>query len=125
MTKSDLRAYRRRLTEMAAALGGTVAELRDEAMRPTGTEAGGSSPAADAQPDPGAQASEEEMALALLGTEGHTLAEVNAALDRLDRGAFGACEACGRAIAKSRLGALPYARRCIGCARRAEAGGSH
>ena len=117
LTEQDLRTYRRRLGEMAARLGGEVAELEDEAFRPTGTEAGGAS-AAD--PDPAAQAAAEGVAVALLDAEGHTLADVNAALDRLDRGAFGRCDGCGRPIAKARLDALPYARRCIRCERGAE-----
>jgi RNA polymerase-binding transcription factor DksA len=117
LSEQDLRTYRGRLRELAARLGGEVAELEDEAFRPTGTEAGGAS-AAD--PDPAVQAAAEGVAVALLDAEGHTLADVNAALDRLDRGAFGRCDGCGRPIAKARLDALPYARRCIRCARAAE-----
>jgi RNA polymerase-binding transcription factor DksA len=33
---------------------------------------------------------------------------------------FGRCEECGRPIAKGRLEVLPYARCCLGCARRLE-----
>lgn len=44
------------------------------------------------------------------------LAEVDAALERLDRGTYGTCEQCGRAIAPGRLEARPTARRCIDCA---------
>ncbi|MBX9579382.1 MAG: TraR/DksA C4-type zinc finger protein [Gemmataceae bacterium] len=117
LTEQDLLTYRRRLREMAARLGEEVAELEDEAFRPTGTEAGGAS-AAD--PDPAAQAAAEGVAVALLDAEGHTLADVTVAIDRLDRGAFGRCDGCGRPIAKARLDALPYARRCIRCARVAE-----
>lgn len=116
LTEQDLLTYRRRLREMAARLGGEVAELEDEAFRPTGTEAGGAS-AAD--PDPAAQAAAEGVAVALLDAEGHTLADVNAALDRLDRGTFGRCAGCGGRIARARLDALPFARRCIRCERAA------
>lgn len=91
-----------------------MAGLEDEALRPTGTEAGG---AAASRPDPAALAAGEGVAVALLAAEGHVLAEVNAALGRIDRGAFGRCEGCGGAVAKARLDALPYARRCIRCER--------
>lgn len=46
------------------------------------------------------------------------LAELDAALDRVDAGTYGTCESCGRPIAPARLEALPAARRCIVCAAR-------
>jgi DnaK suppressor protein len=45
---------------------------------------------------------------------GH-LAQVDAALARLDDGTFGKCVRCGRAIAPGRLEALPWAAHCIEC----------
>lgn len=44
------------------------------------------------------------------------LAEVDAALARLDAGTYGACERCGAPIGQERLDARPVARQCIGCA---------
>ena len=41
------------------------------------------------------------------------LAEVNAALKRLDDGTYGKCAVCGRDIDPHRLEALPYATLCI------------
>ena len=48
------------------------------------------------------------------------LAEVDAALARLDDGTYGTCEACGRPIGDDRLDALPFTRFCIDDAARAE-----
>ncbi len=48
----------------------------------------------------------------------HHLAEVDAALVRVDAGTYGVCEACGSPIGDARLEALPAARLCIGCAAR-------
>jgi RNA polymerase-binding transcription factor DksA len=45
------------------------------------------------------------------------------ALARLDQNRNGVCERCGKRIAKERLRALPYARFCVPCARRAESPG--
>jgi len=42
-----------------------------------------------------------------------TLDEVEAALVKLDEGAYGLCEVCGEAIAAARLEAMPAARYCI------------
>ncbi|MFC7361461.1 TraR/DksA family transcriptional regulator [Nocardioides astragali] len=48
----------------------------------------------------------------------HHLAEVDAALARLDAGTYGVCERCGEPVGEARLEALPAARTCIGCAAR-------
>jgi len=44
------------------------------------------------------------------------LAELDAALQRVDRGTFGTCERCGDAIPDARLLARPTARTCVPCA---------
>lgn len=43
------------------------------------------------------------------------MAEVEAALHRLDAGAYGDCEDCGEAIPLQRLRVQPAARRCAAC----------
>jgi len=48
------------------------------------------------------------------------LAEVDAAMERLDAGTYGTCELCGRPIGQGRLEARPVARTCIECATAAE-----
>lgn len=47
--------------------------------------------------------------------EGH-LAEIEAALGRLDAHAFGGCEVCGRMIDPARIEVRPTARTCVSCA---------
>jgi RNA polymerase-binding transcription factor DksA len=49
----------------------------------------------------------------------HHLAEVDAAIGRVEAGTYGVCEVCGEAIGEARLEALPAARTCIRCAARA------
>jgi DnaK suppressor protein len=44
---------------------------------------------------------------------GHLLAEIEAALERIDDGTFGTCAACGQPIGPERLDAVPYATLCI------------
>ena len=44
------------------------------------------------------------------------LAEVERALEKLDKGTYGTCENCGQRIADARLEAMPATRFCINCA---------
>jgi len=44
------------------------------------------------------------------------IAEIRAALARIEHGTYGICASCGGDIAKARLEALPTATRCITCA---------
>jgi DnaK suppressor protein len=46
------------------------------------------------------------------------LAEIDDALKRIDAGTYGICASCGQPIAEERLEAMPWATRCIDCARR-------
>jgi DnaK suppressor protein len=55
--------------------------------------------------------------------EGHSeqvLAQIRAALTRIDEGKFGTCTNCGKPIAEERLEARPWASLCIDCQREAE-----
>lgn len=61
---------------------------------------------------------ERGEAEALAGKLRDALAEVDAAIDRLEKGTYGRCERCGEPIAAARLEAKPAARRCIACASR-------
>ena len=50
------------------------------------------------------------------------LAEVEAALRRMDEGGYGGCHRCGRPISLPRLRVMPQSRRCADCHRAEEAG---
>lgn len=63
-----------------------------------------------------------ETMFALSDTERRLMLEIDDALDRLQRGTFGACEACPRNIGIQRLRAVPWARLCIECAELEERG---
>lgn len=43
------------------------------------------------------------------------LAEIDAALDRMDRGVYGQCVSCGQPIPEDRLEVLPMAPQCMPC----------
>lgn len=56
-----------------------------------------------------------QLTAVLAHTRAH-LADLDAALERLDTDAYGSCEGCGQRIAIDRLAAHPAARTCIDCA---------
>lgn len=70
------------------------------------------------EPDWEDQAADESAAAVLyqIGeTERTALARIQASLERIDRGTYGACTACGGPIDLDRLRAIPEADRCAGC----------
>jgi YteA family regulatory protein len=52
----------------------------------------------------------------------HVLAEIDAALQRIEEGTYGICTNCGKQIPEERLEALPWATLCIDCQRLRERG---
>jgi RNA polymerase-binding protein DksA len=52
------------------------------------------------------------------------LKQIDAALDRLARGGFGVCAACGEDISPKRLAAIPWAHCCITCQERTGSAGA-
>jgi RNA polymerase-binding protein DksA len=53
---------------------------------------------------------------------GEVLAQIDAALKRIDDGTYGTCTNCGREIPQERLEAYPWASLCIECRRESEQG---
>ena len=60
---------------------------------------------------------ERAQVAALLDQAERQLAELDAAVARVDAGGYGRCESCGDQIAAERLLVRPAATRCIACAR--------
>jgi len=61
------------------------------------------------------QVFEQQRDLALRDRAAQHLAQVEAALARLEAGTYGRCLRCGRDIPADRLEALPWAAHCIDC----------
>ena len=76
---------------------------------------------ADDEHDPeGATIAFERSQVGALASQARArLAEVDAALARLDAGDYGTCVGCGGPVGEERLEARPAAARCIACASRA------
>src|SRR5262249_17299737 len=63
----------------------------------------------------GASVAEAERIVTVSEDLQDILAQVNAALGRMNDGQYGICRRCGRPIAEPRLEAFPYVAYCIDC----------
>lgn len=108
----DLDLARQRLAEERERLSQVQSEMADAAVneRESTTEL---SSLDQHQADIGTELFDRERDLGILEAVEGELAEVERALQRIDEGAYGTCEACGRPIGDERLEAQPYARFCV------------
>jgi DnaK suppressor protein len=67
------------------------------------------------QADAGSDAYDRDFALSLLSQEQDALFEIDEALKRIAKGAYGTCEMSGKTIPKARLEARPFARFTVEC----------
>ena len=118
MTKAEINHFRRPLLDLRKRVGGDLAELEEETLKPVGGESSGGLSDVPVHPaDLGTEEFEEELSLTLVEDEEQLLAEIDDALDRIEKGTYGRCENCHQEIPRERLEALPYARYCIRCTR--------
>jgi len=83
--------------------------------------AGGELSSVDQHPgDSGTETFEMEKNVSLLEQVDDELLEVEAAVQRLERGTYGSCQVCSRPIGEERLEALPATRFCVEDQARAE-----
>jgi DnaK suppressor protein len=103
----------RRLEEERTRLQGIRDGLQRE-QEEGSSETGGELSSFDQHPgDSGTETFEMEKNVSLLEQVDDELAEIDAAAQRLERGTYGTCQACGRPIGDDRLEALPATRFCV------------
>ncbi len=107
----DAAAARARLEAERTRVEGLVAELRSEGLDQEESEQSGELTHYDQHPaDQASDTFEREKDLAILEGLENELAEIEAALQRLDDGTYGIDEVTGEPIAADRLAAYPIAR---------------
>jgi RNA polymerase-binding transcription factor DksA len=107
----DEGAARERLEHERARVGELIAELRNEGLDEEQAAQSGDLTHYDQHPaDQGSELFEREKDLAILEGLELDLAEIEAALQRLDEGTYGVDEVTGDPIDPERLDALPTAR---------------
>jgi DnaK suppressor protein len=103
----------RRLEEERTRLQGIRDGLQREQDEGS-SETGGELSSIDQHPgDSGTETFEMEKNVSLLEQVDDELQEIEAAAQRLDRGTYGTCQACGRPIGNPRLEAMPATRFCV------------
>lgn len=109
--KTMLEAEQQRLTQL-------IEEYEEELEEARLTET-----SADRSPDPGSAEAgsmkfEYEKELSLERNAVDLLHKVEHALARIEEGTYGICEVCAGPIPVARLEVLPYATKCVACARK-------
>ncbi len=122
LDRVDVKEIQELLLERSSALEFDLAGLESETGGAGAERAGAHSSAPGHLAELASDASERDHMYGRLESQSGELMEVRAALQRLEKGAFGDCETCGEAIPLERLRAIPYARLCVAC-KSAEEGG--
>lgn len=119
LSTEQRQALREQLQQRAKVLG---SELRDAAAERRDAGPGkrpGETP--DDAGDQGEQVQRDEVREAEQNRDATELADIEAALQRMDAGGYGECVDCGIDIPPARLQAQPAAVRCVACQQKFEA----
>jgi DnaK suppressor protein len=108
-TRGLLLAERARARSRAAALDREFAGIAEAASEP-GTDD-------EHDPEGATLAFERQHTAALLARTHEQIADIDAAIGRLDEGTYGICVRCGQPVGQERLAARPAAATCVRCAR--------
>jgi RNA polymerase-binding transcription factor DksA len=117
LTKSQLSKFRQQLESLAVRVRSDATSMLEQARHSSGGNGG--SELSNAPFHLGDMGTEEylyDLNTTLLENEQFIAVESREALRRMDEGKFGLCVACGDAIVKDRLEAIPFTRYCVACA---------
>lgn len=121
MNKTEAKEFKDLLLNLRDRLRGDVNGLADAALRKTRSEASGDlSSMPIHMADVGSDNFEQEFTLHLMENDEETLAQINAALERIEEGVYGVCSECEKKIPKARLQAIPFTSMCVKCAGEAQ-----
>jgi DnaK suppressor protein len=121
MNRVELKVYKDRLLALRSRMCGDVRQLQENSLRKGRSETQGDlSSMPIHMADIGSDNYEQDFSLSLMENEGAALEKIQASLERIEEGTYGACEECGAKIPKTRLNAIPYATLCVKCASQQE-----
>jgi RNA polymerase-binding protein DksA len=118
----DTDRFREALLEERTRVEAAIQNLHDENPGTLAEDAGEETAYDNHLADTATETYDRELDYSLEENSEHVLAEIDAALNRIEAGTYGTCTNCGKQIAEERLEALPWATLCIDCARDRERG---
>lgn len=106
MSEAEIKGYKARLSQVREEIAGRLSRTAEDG-RSTGS----------GEPDDEAQKAADSYAKEFLFRQNDSvrqrLQEIEDALERIETGEYGFCEATGEPIGKRRLDAVPWARYCV------------
>jgi len=121
LTSSEVEHFREMLLAKRKEIAGNVNDIEDETLRKSHSS-GDLSSMPIHMADLGTDNYEQDFALGLMDSERKMLQEINDALQRIEEGTYGTCQATGKWIAKMRLEAKPWAKYSMEHTRKMEQG---
>ena len=120
MSAIDTEHFRELLQEERKRVVAAIQNLHDDHQGSISDETGEDAAYDNHLADTATETYDRELDYTLEENSEHVLAEIDAALKRIDDGTYGICTSRGEQIPVERLEARPYATLCIDCQREQE-----
>ena len=117
MSAIDTDRFREALLEERQRVEAALQNLHEESSGTLYEDAGEETAYDNHLADTATETYDRELDYTLEENSEHVLAEIDAALTRIENGTYGKCTNCGKQIPEERLEALPWATLCIDCQR--------
>ena len=116
MEQEKLEFFKNLLLEKRSELMNQLGIIKETSFKDTIKDSSGDNSAYSFHmADQGTDAQEREKAFMFAYREGRLIYHIDEALERIEKGIYGLCHECGKAISIERLEAVPHARLCIQC----------
>jgi YteA family regulatory protein len=116
----DTDRFREVLLEERTRVEAALENLHEETSGTLSEDAGEETAYDNHLGDTATETYDRELDYSLEESSERLLAEIDAALKRIEEGTYGICSNCGKQIPEERLEALPWATLCIDCQRQQE-----
>jgi DnaK suppressor protein len=116
----DTSRFREVLLEERRRVVAAIENLHEDHAGSLSDEAGEEAAFDNHLADTATETYDRELDYTLEENSEHVLADIDAALTRIEDGTYGVCTSCGKPIPEERLEARPWAPLCIDCKRQRE-----
>jgi len=120
VSATDVDRFREALVEERQRVTAAIENLHDEHPGSMAEDSGEDAVFDNHLADTATETYDRELDYTLEENSEHVLADIDAALKRIETGTYGTCTSCGKDIGEERLEARPWATLCIGCQRERE-----